>query len=496
MNILQKNLSQRGSVTLYLSICFSLMMTLIVYTIESCHLDALVARSESITYISLDSLFGEYCLPLFEKYGLFCLNEQGLDIDSLLEEYANENCSIPFSLLTGNDSFLKLSLDSSDVTDITYITDNNGEVLVEQVCDYVKYLEVSALASQLQEDASTEYPSVYPVDENGELNMSIDAIDVTSLMSYAPDSSKNDGKTSINTDDIDADSFEDKISTSIGHIIKNGLLSFVVENPEEVSSKSVDKAVLPSVTCQLDEEGIAAQHGYYKDISDATYKKACFCEYIANTFNCYTDHTTDSPLDYSMEYIVYGSPDDDVNLINCCLQLITLRTGLNLIHLVSDTDKFNAALDIAKKAGAIPIPGAPVVAQLVILSIWATAEAILDVRDLLSGKSVVLFKTDKEWNLSLQGLANFSKATSSHNGGDSGLSYKRYLEMLIAVQNNISVYYRTMDLIQLNICNEYSADFRLSKCIAGIEAELTYTLPFLILSNSTNYKSKGKFSYR
>lgn len=482
--------------TLYLSICFSLMLTLIVYTIESCHLDALAARSESITYISLDSLFGEYCLPLFEKYGLFCLNEQGIDMDSLLKEYAEANCTIPSSIFTGNDSFLKLSLDNCDVTDITYITDNDGEVFVEQICDYVKYLELSSLASQLLEDATTDYPSVYPVDENGELNMSLDAIDISALTGFMPDSSENDGKTSINTDDIDADSFEDKISTSVGHILKNGLLSFVVENPEEVSSKSIDKSTLPSVICQLSEEGIAAQHGYFRNISDASYKKACFCEYIANTFSCYTDKSADGSLDYSMEYIVYGSPDDDVNLINCCLQLIVIRTGLNLIHLVSDKDKFNAAMSIAKKAGVIPIPGAPYAAQLVILTIWATTEAILDVRDLLSGKSVVLLKTDKEWNLSLQGLESFSKSTKSDNRGDSGLSYKRYLEMLIAVQNNISVYYRTMDLIQLDICNEYSQDFRLSKCVAGIEAELTYTLPFLILSRNTSYTSTGKFSYR
>lgn len=485
----------KASITLYLSICFSLMFSLIVYTIESCHLDSLIARSEGITYMSLDSLFSEYCLPLFEKYGLFCLNEQGLDLTKQLEKYADANCTMPYSLFSNHGSFLKLSLKNVDITDTTYITDNDGQVFVQQVCDYVQYLEISALANQLQADSQTDYPIVYPVDEFGNPIMSFDSIDISAFDGYLPDQSQNTGKTSIDVSTVDSENFEDTISNSIGHIIKNGLLSFVVEDPKKVSSKSIDKSVLPSVTCQLSENGIAASYGYYRDISETTYKKACFCEYIAHTFGCYTDIKSNSSLDYAMEYIVSGSPDDDVNLINCSLQLITLRTGLNLIHLLSDRDKYNAAMKIAELSGAIPLPGIVYLTQLAILTIWATAEAILDVRDLLTGKSVVLIKTDKEWNLSLEGLENFSKNTTSENKGDTGLSYKRYLEMLIAVQNNISVYYRTMDLIQLDICKQYNQNFRLSKCVTGIDTEITYNLPFLFLSQDTSYKSSAHFTY-
>ena len=195
-----------------------------------------------------------------------------------------------------------------------------------------------------------------------------------------------------------------------------------------------------------------------------------------------------------MEYVIYGGDSDDVNFINCCLQLIALRTGLNLVHILTDKNKCNALEQIASIAESLPI--VRTIAKYTIMAIWATAEAILDIRDLVSGKSVPLIKTSDQWNLSLEGLKDFSKTTTSKNAGTTGLSYERYLQMLMLLQNNISVYYRTMDLIQMDICANYNEDFRLSKCVTSIEASIEYRIPFILLPRSENYTSNGYFSYR
>lgn len=500
----KRNTRTRGSVTIYLSISFTLLLSLIVYTIESCHLDAMVARSEAVTYISLDSLFGQYCLPLFEKFGLFCLNEQGLDLKSELTKYAEENCKPPAFLLTNSHSFLRLNTENVDITKVEYITDTDGELFSEQICDYISYLKMSDLAKALMDDASTEYPDAFKDDENGNLDLSLDNIDTGGLIAYANkiESSNSENSNADNevsreqsdTSNIDAETFEDSISDSIGHIIKNGLLSFIVNDPSKVSSNSVDKATLPSVTCQLSQDGVNASYGYYKDHADATFKKACVCEYVENTFGSYTNPDINSKLNYSMEYVIYGSDSDDVNFINCCLQLIALRTGLNLVHILTDKNKCNALEQIASITESLPI--VRTIAKYTIMTIWATAEAILDIRDLVSGKSVPLIKTSDQWNLSLEGLKDFSKTTTSKNAGTTGLSYERYLQMLMLLQNNISVYYRTMDLIQMDICANYNEDFRLSKCVTSIEASIEYRIPFILLPRSENYTSNGYFSYR
>ena len=198
-----------GSVTLYLSITFTLILSLIIYTVESCHLDALTAHAEGISYMSLDSLFSNYCLPLFEKYGLFCLNEQGLNLSEELERYAGTNCATPMSLLSDNKSFLGIAGADADIDKVTYITDNDGEIFVEQVCDYVKYMELSSLADGLISYVSTDYPEVYKNDENGTPVVSVDSIDTSSFGKYIPDSSDNTGETSIDLSDIDAETFEE-----------------------------------------------------------------------------------------------------------------------------------------------------------------------------------------------------------------------------------------------------------------------------------------------
>lgn len=485
---------KNGAVTLYLAISFSLLLTLICYTIESCHLGVLASRADSVSYISADSLLGNYCLPLFEKYGLFCLNEQGLDLKSLLTDYAKNNCQSSPSLLYGYESFLNLSLDDIDITDVHYITDNDAKDFVEQICEHVKYLELTNLANELLDSSNEDIPEVFEQSEDGLPNIDFDSIDPTIYTEYISGDMVTNGKTDEDLSNIDSDSFSSSISESIGHLIKNSLLSCILKDPSTVSSLSIDKTVVPSVTCELTMDGINASYGYYKDVSLATYEKACFCEYITHTFGNYLDTSETSALKYQTEYIISGSPDDDTNLINTSLQLISLRTGLNLVHLISDKSKFNAAWKIAKSASSIPL--APYIIQATILTVWATAESIIDVRDLLGGKSVPLIKTKDQWTLSIQGLKNFSKDTASSNDGLSGLSYERYLEMLLIFQNNISVYYRTLDLIQVDICKEYSDNFRISRCLTGIDIEFTYSLPYLIITNSQTYKRRHTYKYQ
>lgn len=488
-----KKCTECGSVTLYLAISFSLLLSLICYTIESCHLAALAARADSVSYFSMDSAFSNYCLPLFEKYGLFALNEQGINLDSMISTYAGENCKSSPNSLLGYGSFLKLDCKDIDITGIHYITDNNAEDFVNQVCDCVKYLELSNLADELLNTSDTDIPEVFSQTDEGVADISFDNVDVFSLQQYIPDDMTTDGETDEDLSDIEPEDFSSSVSSSIGHIIKNSLLSCIVDDPASVSSLSVDKIVLPSVTCELTMDGVNASFGYYKDSSKATLEKACFCEYITYTFGNYLNSNEDSALKYQTEYIISGSADDDTNLINTALQLISLRTGFNLVHLLSDKSKFNAAWKIAQAASSIPL--APYLIQATILTVWATAEAIIDVRDLLSGKSVALFKTSEQWSLSLQGLKNFSKDTHSVNDGLSGLSYERYLEMLLVFQNNISVYYRTLDLIQMDLCREYSDNFRISKCVTGIDVSFTYRLPYLVMSNSSIYQRKYSFKY-
>lgn len=497
--------STKGSLTLHLAICFSLLLTLICYTIESSHMAALASHADSVSYFAMDSLFSNYCLPLWEKYGLFALNEQGINLEELLCTYAENNCKPAYNSLMGYESLLCLEHDSIDIKKTRYLIDDDAKDFVSQICKQVMYLELTKLADSLLASSDTDIPEVFEQTQDGLADIAFDSINPSLIEKYISYDMITDGDTSQDLSGINSDSFSSDISESIEHIIKNSLMSCIVTNPASVSSTSIEKAPLPSVTCELTQEGVNASHGYYKDTAKATYEKACFCTYITHTFDNYVDTVmaTDNPSDntasndttlrYQTEYIIAGTDSDDTNLLNTALQLISLRTGLNLIHLLSDRDKYNAAWNISQSSS--PVPPVAYITQATILTVWAAAEAIIDVRDLLSGKPVPLFKTSEQWSLSLNGLKSFSKDCSSANDGQSGLSYESYLEMLIVFQNNISVYYRTLDLIQMDICNEYSSDFRISKCVTGIDVEFTYSLPYLLISGNQIYNQKYFFEY-
>ena len=492
--IFSSNNNIKGSVTIFLSISIGLIVSLVFYTIESCHLDALVARSESITYFSLDSLFGQYCLPLFEEYGVFCLNEQGMDLENEIKKYADQNSKTPSSILSNNSSFLNLSVSNVDITSIKYLTDNNADAFVTQVCDYAKYMELAGFVNDLCDYSNTPRPEVFSTDENGTLDFDFSSIDISTaeaILKFASDvDSDSDSDSEFDED------FVDNITECIGHIIKNGLLSFLIEDPKKVSTDTVDKTTLPSVTCQLTEEGVQNSYGYYKDPGKTALNKGIFCEYIYHTFGCYTEPDTDTYLKYPIEYIIHGDSSDDVNFLNCCGYILNLRLACNILYLISDSDKFADAQKVAEYASSIPVPGAEYIALATILTVWATAEGLLDIRDMVNNKKVPLIKTKESWTLELYDLPTFSSHTVSKNDGNSGLTYKRYLELVLATENNISLYYRTLDAIQMNICHKYNEDFRIAKCIYSIDVDINYSIPYLFLSKKVDYKSKGHQRYK
>lgn len=491
MNSIEKNIS--ASVTLYLSICLSLILSLVCYTIESCRLDGQICRAEGISYISTDSVMSHYCLPLFSEYGIFALNDQGIDIPNYITKYADKNCETPKGLLWTQGSFLDIDIGQTDIKNYTYLTDKDGEIFANQISDYIMLLELDAAIDKLLSLTESDTLEIFSQTKDGTPDINFDNIDSSVLEQYIDDDVKRTGETNEDLSKINKTTFLPTITSNITHHLKNTLLATLISDPTSISDATIDKIILPSVTCQLSQEGQEALQGYHKDIMAVNYEKAGFCEYIHHTFENYTTSSKDGPLKYEMEYIIAGQESDDANLLNTACQLIAFRTGLNLIHLLSDNDKFNAAWVIASSASSIP--GVPYVLQGIILTVWACAESIIDVRDLLSGMNVPLIKSSDQWNLSIEGLLNFSKNSQSKNKDTDGLSYNRYLEMLLATQNPISLRYRTMDLIQMNLCHKYNHEFRMSRCVTGIQGTISYQFPALFSKKKYTYKSSFSLNY-
>ena len=252
---------------------------------------------------------------------------------------------------------------------------------------------------------------------------------------------------------------------------QTGLLDMVAG---EVSEKAVNKETLPSVTCNRESSSTEEEESFV----DKSTQKLLFCEYIREHFGCFTNVKEENVLDYEMEYILAGKDNDRDNLSSAVTKLVLLRCGSNLLSLMMDNEKqAEIRLLAAEIAGATLQIYVAKIVELVLTLIWALAEAMIDAQQLLKGKRVPMIKQTDDWYFSLEGLRNFTGEEDGGDGIDQGLSYEEYLMILLLMEGKEKQVFQTMDVIQANLCDAETEEFRIKDCLAGVTFEAKFTAP-------------------
>lgn len=190
------------------------------------------------------------------------------------------------------------------------------------------------------------------------------------------------------------------------------------------------------------------------------------------------------------EYILYGHDNDRENVASVVTTLIALRSGLNLIYLYRDSAKRNQAYGAAQLIA--PVPPLTIVVQFLVMTVWAAAQAVMDVRDLLAGKKVPFIHDNESFYLDVDGIWRIADkggdVGDEKNEGESekGLSYQDYLKILIFIGQNSSMDYRIMDMIQLGLRESKDKDgkegkyaqkdFRMDRLAYSIEATVNLNM--------------------
>lgn len=198
---------------------------------------------------------------------------------------------------------------------------------------------------------------------------------------------------------------------------------------------------------------------------------------------------------YQLEYIIHGKDRDRDNLSNVAARLTALREGLNLVHILSDSGKRqearSLALTIVGGTGILPLVS---VVAFFIMAVWALAEALLDVRHLLEGKRVPVFKTASDWKLDLAGLLEMGKEGSlidrEEGGNGKGIDYKGYMRILIFGSYDTDLVYRMMDVMQLVTAGKQPG-FSMENCACTVDVEALVSGKHVFFSNGL-WKSQGK----
>lgn len=118
------------------------MIFFVTSIIESSRVISSKTNSQQVSDIALDACFSKYGKELFDDYGILGLWKDKSDVLSDYEDYFDES--------TGNTKdILGISLMSSQLSNVEYLTDRNGENFAVQVDKLMKYKVTQDLINQI-----------------------------------------------------------------------------------------------------------------------------------------------------------------------------------------------------------------------------------------------------------------------------------------------------------------------------------------------------------
>lgn len=254
----------------------------------------------------------------------------------------------------------------------------------------------------------------------------------------------------------------------VGELVQGNLLKMLMPKDGVVSSRKPDLQDAPS-----------REHGGYGQPESSSFvDRMKMAVYTLRYFTIYEKTPSqEGSCAYETEYILYGEETDQENLAAAVTRLVLIREGLNLIHILSDSTKRQAAHSLALVVvGGLGIPPLVEIMAFFVMAVWALGEAMMDVQGLLNGEKIPLLKTAQEWQLGLEGLLNMGRTgtVARETKEDArGLDYSQYIQLFLFIGSGSDCDLRMMDLMQANLRQEQPG-FRMDHCVyeAGIETVL------------------------
>lgn len=268
-----------------------------------------------------------------------------------------------------------------------------------------------------------------------------------------------------------------RILEQIEGFAEQGLLNLVLPEGSQVSKGMVNSDSFPSAS-------MSALEGASINLLE----RLVFEEYCSRFLTNFCSEE-EKEFKYELEYLISGKTNDEDNLKRVVTELVAIREGMNLIHILSDSEKRQEANALASVitgvTGLAPLTG---VIAFFIMTVWALGEAIVDVKMLLEGKKTAFIKSRETWNLTLSSLLELGKTGKSSGGkaGDKGIDYTGYLKLLMFLSDQKVQNYRLMDMIQWNLCKS-QGDFRMENCVYQAEIKGNVKAKHLFFGDSNPY---------
>lgn len=464
-----------GEISVYLCIVFTLLVSMVISAVGAAKRAAVQTLFECAVENMLCSVFGEYNRELLERYDVFFIDLSYLsnspdlmNLESRMNMYLYDN-------LHPEEGTALLSY--SDITDITgcnvyltgyeFATDNLGKPFINAATDYMKNLVGVSDVANIK-DLISVFDS-YEISE--ERFNEIKAETISGI------------------ERVETETWE---QTEVKESLKALLIpsvEFAVLMGNKMFSVSTEQInVLDTVSFRLKKTGTGTDNDTEYDLLDGIY----FNEYILSKFGTFISPKEDTKLKYEAEYILNGLGNDYYNLLQTEKTMFGLRVAEDMIALNLADDKMEAIRAVTEPiAAALELP--EIVLTQAVAFLWAFAEAITDVWELLDGEKVPFIKKSEQFNVSMEGIIPFATEMIEKQIeiGDEipkeetdveteipniELSYTDYLRIMLYSRPQALKVYKVMDLIEINLRNcgtGENAFFRFDCCVDKIKVKVS-----------------------
>lgn len=248
--------------------------------------------------------------------------------------------------------------------------------------------------------------------------------------------------------------------TGLKDWLERGVLSLVLEDSSNVSQASLGREI--TRTERVDSAGLW----------DRAYGNLLYGEYAVRYTAGYGEEGG-AGLQYETEYLIAGEKSDLSNLSGVAKDLLLLRGAANLSWLLIDEGSRMQAEAVAAGISLVLGGWIPVtVLSVLLMALWALAEAVCDVRGLLSGGKVPFLKDASSWKLSWSGLWSLLDGSGFIKGSrEEGMSYEDYLRILLFLTPLEEKCFRTMEVAEENL-RAGREDFQIDRALCGAQVTL------------------------
>ena len=474
---------KRGSITVFLTFIFVIIMSLITAVIENTR----VLSSDAYVSVAADSaaetVMGDYNRELYEQYKLFGYggyNGLGeIDINNEFNEILKDNLTVrPENSYKSYSDIYRLCNIKSEPDKCKYITDD--DFFDKQISSYLKVVAVDDIKNSIMNTDTglmnrkmdTDALSVADDYESGKFDQNDNGSNPKDGSGSNPqDSGSNpqDGSGNNNICDNfgsnygsgnlpssnskntgnDDEKKENEVSDSAGgnplkclkDMVKDGILSLVCD-VNNVSEKEVCKRE----SCDEkkkdktgDDEKFSAGGYLKKYIEDnqsgqdvelekeekSSASKIEYMIYAQKMFSSYVNNLNKT-VDYGNEYIIAGKENEKDNLLYVVNRLMVMRMAVNYSYIVSDPILQEKSLATATTiAGVIGIPAVITAVKYTILTILAYEESCIDLCAILQGRAVPMVKNVTNFKMSYKeiclGSKNLFKQKALQYGAESDI---------------------------------------------------------------------------